>query len=308
MFKPVIAAMASIALLGCATTAPAPAYETKGPIEAKYQAEGPWAVAHAVSDAPCDRENHLCDLWYPVELGKNPITGVQRGFRHPAISWADGSGQQPEVYASYLKHLASWGFIIVAARDDSTKNGATTEDAARYLIAQSETPSSLFYGKVDPSRFAAVGHSQGGAAITSLHLHRSPLFTTYMGFHSAPGWFANWCCDVRPDAYADAGVTAPIFQWTSVPDSGKSEWYDPVPTGAPKAFALLTYARHADIAGVPQCRDQPCAQGIYPYLGYSTAWLMWQLQGAQDGHAAFAPSGEFFRPNPNWTASLSNIR
>ncbi|MEN5364614.1 hypothetical protein [Brevundimonas intermedia] len=296
-----------MALLGCATTPPAPPYETKGPIETKYQAEGPWAVTRTVSAEACDRESHLCDIWHPTELGTNPLTGARSGFRHPAISWANGSGQRPEVYAAYLKHLASWGFIVIAARDDHTRNGATTEDAARYLIAQGEASSSVFYRKVDAARLGAVGHSQGGAAITNLHVRGNPLFRTYIGFHTAPFFFSKFCCEVVPSSYEGTRVTAPIFQWTSVPDSGKPDWYDPVPNTAPKAFALLTHARHADIAGVPECRDQPCAQGIYPYLGYSTAWLMWQLQGAEDGHTAFRQSGEFFRPNANWSMNLSNL-
>lgn len=304
--KALIVAAAALGLAAC-SHAPAPAYTTKGPIEAKYQATGPWTVSRTVSATPCDREEQLCDIWYPSELGTNPIKGLTRGFRHPMISWANGSGQTPEVYEDYLRHLASWGFIVVAARDKSTGNGDTTIDATRYMIAEAESPSSLFYNRIDVAKIGAAGHSQGGASITNLHARADPLFKTYLGFHTAPWFFSKHCCAVVPDSYIGTQVTASIFQWSSTPDSGTPDWYDPIPASAPKAYALLKYARHADVAGKPGCENVSCAQGPYGYLGYSTAWLMWQLQGAADGGEAFRQNGEFFRPNLGWSMNLSNI-
>ncbi|MGW5517518.1 hypothetical protein [Nocardia africana] len=286
----------------------APAYTTKGPVEAKYQAAGPWTVTKAVSDTDCDRKQQVCDIWYPTDLGSNPLTGARSGFKHPVIVWADGSGQTPAVYAYYLQHLASWGFIVVAARDDATGDGGTTVDAANYILDQTTVPSSVFYDNVDSTNIGAAGHSQGGASITSLHAHGNPIFKTYIGFHTAPAFFAGACCNVTPDTYTGSTVHASIFQWSSKPDSGTPDWYNAVPDTAQKAFALLTYTNHGDIAGSPGCTDSGCAQGAYGYLGYSTAWLMWQLQGAADGGAVFQPGGEFFLPNPNWTQNLSNIQ
>ncbi|MEH0194227.1 hypothetical protein V7S57_00685 [Caulobacter sp. CCNWLY153] len=298
---------AAILLSACATPPPAPPYVVKGPIEAKYQARGPWAVSQSVSAGPCDRENHLCDIWYPTALGTNPLRGVKSGYRHPVISWADGTGQQPKVYAHFLEHLASWGFIVVAPRDDSTRAGETTLDAAQYMLAQADTPSSRFYNRVDPDKFGAAGHSQGGAAVTSLHVRGVPLFKTYLGLHTSPGFFSKFCCGVTPESYAGARVTASIFQWSSKPDSGKPDWYDPVPNSAPKAYALLSYANHADVSAAPGCDPAACRQGASPYLGYTTAWLMGRLQGASDGVRAFGQDGEFFRSNPSWSMNLSNI-
>ncbi|MGW5569893.1 hypothetical protein ACWEVD_01725 [Nocardia thailandica] len=285
-----------------------PAYTTKGPIEAKYQAQGPWAVAKADSGTSCDREQHLCDVWYPAALGTNPLTGAQSGFQHPVLVWANGSGQAPTVYQYYLQHLASWGFIVVTSRDDQTGDGGTTIDAANYLITQAQTPSSVFYGKVDLAEFAAAGHSQGGSSITNLHVHNNPIFKTYVGIHTAPPFFAKFCCGVEPSSYTGATVSGSMFQWSSVNDSGTTDWYDAVPANVQKAFALLQYTNHGDVAGLPECPDSGCAQGAYGYLGYSTAWLMWQLQGARDGQAAFAPGGEYYLPNPNWARNLSNVQ
>lgn len=286
------------------------AYETKGPVEAKYQVLGPWSVARMTTRDVCDRKNKLCDIWYPTELGKDARAGSTRAFRHPVVSWANGTGQKPENYAYYLKHLASWGFIVVASRDTSTGNGATTEDAARYVLKLGETPSSPFYGKVDAANVGAVGHSQGGAAVTSLHARDSTVFKTYVAFHTSPWFFSALCCKVTPSSYRKSNVTASIFQWTSTPDSGNSAWYDPVPDTAEKAFALLRYTVHADIQNGdrPDCARLGCVQGMYPYLGYSTAWLMWRLQASNDVAPAFRAHGEFLRRGSSWSRSASNIR
>lgn len=308
MLKAFIAA-ALAATLAVPAAAQVPAYTTKGPIEAKYQALGPWAVTKTVSAVACDTENRLCDIWYPTNLGTNPIKGLASGFKHPVVSWANGSGQTPIIYEYYLKHLASWGFVVVASRDDGTGNGKTTADAAQYIINQGNSSSSVFYDKIDTANFAAVGHSQGGASVTNLHARKNPLFKTFIGFHTSPWFFSLLCCNVIPGTYNGSGVTKSIFQWSSTPDSGTPDWYNPVPAPALKAFALLKYANHGDVGSgaTPNCPNSGCAQGAYPYLGYSTAWLMWQLQGATDGGNAFKQGGEFFLPNINWTTNLSNV-
>lgn len=308
MLKATIAASLAIAVAASAN-AQVPSYTTKGPIEAKYQAQGPWAVSKTVSATSCDRENRLCDIWYPSNLGTNPIKGLSSGFKHPVISWANGSGQTPAIYEYFLQHLASWGFIVVASRDDGTGNGGTTADAASYMITQGNTSSSIFYNKVDAANFGAAGHSQGGASITNLHARKNATFKTYVGLHTAPWFFSALCCNVVPSTYNGSGVTKSIFQWSSTPDSGTPDWYNPVPSPALKAYALLKYTNHGDVGqgAIPGCANSGCAQGTYGYLGYSTAWLMWQLQGATDGGTAFKQNGEFFLPNPNWTMNLSNI-
>lgn len=308
MLKALLAA--SLAFL---VSAPAlgqtPAYTVKGPIEAKYQSQGPWAVSKTVSSVKCDRENRLCDIWYPTNLGSNPISGVQTGFKHPVISWANGSGQVPAVYEFFLRHLASWGFVVVASRDDGTGNGDTTVDAANYILNESAKSSSVFYGKLDRSNMGAIGHSQGGASISNLHARKNPLFKTYIGYHTSPFFFSLLCCNVIPSTYNGSGVTASVFQWSSTPDSGTPDWYNPVPSTALKAYAQLKYTKHGDIGqgASPTCSNSGCAQGPAGYLGYSTAWLMWQLQGAADGGAAFKQNGEFFIPNDNWSTNLSNV-
>ena len=45
------------------------------------------------------------DLYYPTPLGAN-------GFKHPILTWGNGTFGQSTNYAYFLKHMASWGVVI----------------------------------------------------------------------------------------------------------------------------------------------------------------------------------------------------
>ena len=49
-----------------------------------------------------------CTAYRPSTLGQNGVT-------HPVILWGNGTGSSPSTYAGLLRHLASHGFIVVAA-------------------------------------------------------------------------------------------------------------------------------------------------------------------------------------------------
>lgn len=120
------------------------AYTPKGPNEGKYQAAGRWAVTKTTTTEPCDREGHLCDIFRPLSPG-----GSAGDVRHPLIACANGTGQPARKYRYFLRRLASWGFIVVSSRDTDTADGASTTDAANYLIQQGRIAGSPFFGKVD---------------------------------------------------------------------------------------------------------------------------------------------------------------
>ncbi len=99
------------------------------------------------------------DIFYPANLGAN-------GVHHPIIVWANGSGTTPipaTTYAYLLRHLASWGFVVIATRDGTTGTGQTVIDSANYIKARSVDSGSIFYGKLDTTKIGAMGHSQGAS-------------------------------------------------------------------------------------------------------------------------------------------------
>ena len=70
-----------------------------------------------------------------------------------------------------LKHLASWGFIVMATEVDNSWNGVSSEMCLRTIIKFNETEtiegweSNPFYGRVNIDNIGVSGHSQGGVGV-----------------------------------------------------------------------------------------------------------------------------------------------
>lgn len=302
----------SIGMMASAAHAQIPA--PKGPVEQKYRATGPWgAVSTAATTAVCDRENNLCDIWYPTNLGTNPITGVSSGFKHPVISWANGTGSPSSKYDYYLRHLASWGFIVIASRDLGTGSGGTTTDAANYIIGRGNAAGNIFSGKVDATNVGASGHSQGGASVIKLASNNTAPFKAFVPIHGPGSWFAVLCCGLSNSNMASTPASKSILFMGGMgdPDNANENrsYYTATSNAATKAVGILNTSKHDDIQGSPGCGTiASCSVGIYAYLGYPTAWFMWKLQGAMDVQAAFKSSGsEFVQANAAWNFNQSNV-
>ncbi|HKT77509.1 MAG TPA: hypothetical protein VJQ78_12305, partial [Sphingobium sp.] len=281
-------------------------YFPKGPIESKYSATGPWGtVGVTTTTEPCDREGNLCDVFYPTALGTNPIKHLSRGFRHPVIVWGNGSADTPvpqEAYATLLRHWASWGFIVIKTRDGATGQGETMIDTANYIIGADNDPHSIFHNMVDPDNIGATGHSQGGGSTMVLFAQQNELFKTFVGIHPAAQAFADGCkCSTsleslgtptRGSIFYIGGALDPIGNADMV-----SGYYLATNNAVNKVGGVITGTSHLDVQGDPDCGSPTlCFTGVKPYLGYTTAWFMWKLQGAADGPAAFNKFGEFTRP------------
>lgn len=300
-------------------SATAATYKANGPIERRYAAEGPWATTTSVSSGPCDREGHVCDIWYPSDLGSNPLKGQADGFRHPVIVFANGTADSvaADKNAYSLRHLASWGFIVIRSRDGWTGQGDTVRDAAQYLIGLSRDPQSVFYGKVDAANIGLVGHSQGAATATLLFSRNDPLFKTYVPIETplrAVCVVANCMIDLDALPQVTRGsifyVGGDLDVVSSLPTN--LGYYTPTSNGVDKAMGMIAFGGHTEIEGNPGCKagELPgmCNIGVSPLLGYPTAWFMWKLQGASDGPTAFAADGELAQATPGWLGVLSNIR
>src|SRR5882757_8083559 len=142
MKKAIALAAALFAACWNAPASAGPNLPTK-PIEQKYYADGPWTVTTTVTATACDSKGDLCDIYFPANLGAN-------GFLHPIVVWGNGSGTTPiaaSTYAYYLRHLASWGFVVIATKDGATGVGQTLIDSANYIKARNTDASSVFFGK-----------------------------------------------------------------------------------------------------------------------------------------------------------------
>jgi hypothetical protein len=102
-----------------------------------------------------------------------------------------------------------------------------------------------------------------------------------------------------------------ILYLQSADDGGAGDtenYYNQSPDSAIKAFGVVAHAKHDDVMGNPHCTDSNCVTGSYGYLGYSTAWFLWHLQGDSQLQQVFrSGAGEFVQPDPDWKLTRSNV-
>ncbi|MEV1238642.1 alpha/beta hydrolase [Nonomuraea sp. NPDC049750] len=249
---------------------PAQAADT---IEAHYKVAGPWAVTTA--DAPGYK------LYYPADLGAG-------GVKHPIITWGNGTGAVPTQYSGLLNQLASWGFAVVASTDTTTGTGSEMIAAAQYLIARNADSSSVFYGKLDVTKVGAVGHSQGAGGSVNTATKSGGLIDTVVPIAlPAPIWVGSG------DKFYVDQLACPVLFVSGAndtiisPNSALQTYYGQVPGAAAKA--QLKGADHNTIQGTGG-----------GFLGYVTAWLMYQLQGDTYARGAFAGTTPELNTNAGW--------
>lgn len=291
-----------------------PNYPT-GTIERKYYAPGSWAVTVQTGGACCDSLGNKYDLYYPTNLGAN-------GFKHPILTWGNGSFGKPSQVAYLLNHMASWGFVVIASEDPMTGPGQTILDAANYLVQKNSDSTSVFFNKLNTAQIGAFGHSQGaGGAINAVIKSGGTIKTVIPIELPAQAW-----CTTPPNCidthnlttgsvfFIDGSLDIPISPPTQPPqvtgEQSIDAFYQAVPNSVAKLKGTLLGPSHNDVTGQPDCKAavQPCINGVYGYLGYPTAWMMYQLQNDNYAHGAFVNgSGEMFSQTSNWELVSSNI-
>jgi hypothetical protein len=296
-------------------------YEPYGEIEKKYYNGGPWKdVTVSETVKPCDSAGNQCLLIYPTNLGAN-------GFKHPIVAYGNGTNANPIEAAYFLRHLASWGFAVVASKDKQTLPGITILDSIKFLIAANSDPNSIFLNKLDTGQIGAAGYSQGAFGVMSAMIKSPGLIKTIIAIELPA---KSWCDPACPEPdvrrltqgsiFFVTGSNDPISHSTQPPglpgDQSIEAYYNAVPENLMKAKGTLIGPSHNDISGQPDCAaasGSACVVGVYGYLGYPTAWLMYQLQGDGYARGAFVQeTGEIFQgPAPpafaNWDYVASNI-
>jgi pimeloyl-ACP methyl ester carboxylesterase len=208
--------------------------------------------------------------FYPTDLG-----GPNDTFKHPVLTWGNGTGSNACAYAPALLQLAAWGYVVVAANNASTGWGTEILAAANHLVQENANPSSVFHGKLDTNKIGAIGHSQGAGGAIRAAVLSSGLIKSVVALSLTD-----------PLGWVPVGIPAPDTGQLSVPtffvrgsndflatELGAALYYGGVPGAAAKAS--LKGAGHNDLQAA---------------RGYVTAWLDYTLKG--DGYARGAFVGD----------------
>jgi pimeloyl-ACP methyl ester carboxylesterase len=293
-------AMLAGAIAAVSITAP-PASAAAYPVETSYTAAGPYATT---SGSATDPAGNSYALYYPSNY-------AALGFKSPIVTWGNGTNATPGMYSTLLSHFASYGFTVIASDLQNTGSGKEIDAGAHYLVTQNSTPGSRFYGHLDVSHVAAVGHSQGAGGATRAATSDPSLITTLMTF-SLPStiWIgANPDCPTKADcAYNPAALTQPTFFISThgfldsiIASPGtETAFYNSVAGQAALGIITSSAGKAADHNSV-----QNTASGGNPdgELGYGTAWLEDQLLGNTTAVTAFTGPHPELTSNSNWPGS-----
>ena len=250
------------------------------PIEAYYSSAGLWATSNTCNWT--DASGHVYDLFYPTQLGAG-------GFKHPILTWGNGSFGQVSGYKDLLDHLASWGFVVVAAISGWTGTGDEMLVGAQDMVGLNSDSSSMFFNTLNTDAVGALGHSQGAGGTVRATLHSGGLIKTALPIClPAPIWVNH------SDAFNLSLMTVPVLFL-----GGNNDWIISSP------LALLAYflevpgaAALLDLNGADHLTIKGDGDG---YRGYLTAWMMYQLQGDQYARGAFLGDPPEANTNTNWS-------
>lgn len=248
-----------------------------GEAEAKYIATGSHEVLYLERAGMHDFKKY--EIYYPSDISNGTI-------RYPVVIFSNGTGIKASKYPAVLKHLASWGFIVMATEEENSWNGFSSEMCLRLIIKLNELEtvdgweSNPFYGHVNLDRIGVSGHSQGGVGVINAATENKNGSLIKAIFSASPTNLQlaeglEW--DYNPEL-----VSVPIFFVASTGNGDENlvvsgtqlqEIYDAVPENVTKVVARRTGADHGDMLSNAD--------------GYMTAWFMWQLQNDMEAAEVF---------------------
>jgi len=283
-----------------ATAAHAAAVPPAFPVQAAFSAPGPYATTTGTATDGAA----AYDLYYPSNY-------AALGFQSPIVTWGNGTGGSPAQVSVLLRHLASYGFTVIASTLPNTGSGREIDAAAHYLAARNGVASSVFHGHLNVSEVAAAGTSQGATGAVRAAANDPALIKTVMTF-SLPSavWAApNPDCPTAADctAHPDA-LTRPVFFisthgfWDSIIASPATEkgYFLSAPVHAALGIITSSDGKAADHASIA---DPAAGGNPGGFLGYATAWLEYRLRGNATAAGAFTGPHPELTANPNWPGS-----
>lgn len=251
--------------------------QTGGTLEAKYLAMGPHEVSYLERAGMHDFKKY--EIYYPSDITSGTV-------KYPVVIYSNGTGIKASKYPVALKHLASWGFIVIATEEEYSWNGFSSEMCLRLMIKLNKTEimdgwkTNPFFAHIDLDNIGVSGHSQGGVGVINAATENKNGGKIKAIFSASPTSMA--LAQALEWDYDASLITVPIFLVSSTGDSDENlvvsgtqlqEIYEAVPDTVTKVIARRIGAEHGDMLSFAD--------------GYMTAWFMWQLQGDEEAAQAF---------------------
>jgi hypothetical protein len=251
------------------------------------------------------------------------------GERHklPIVAWGNGAcANSPYEVLNFLSEIASHGFLVVAigparaaepaGRRGGVPGGTTRSsqllDAIDWATAQNADKSSIYFGRIDTSKIAVMGHSCGG--LQALEVSPDPRITTSVIcdsgiLNAAPARASASTAPARggglpgmPPLTKDhlTKLHAPVLYILG----GTSDMA--TPNGAddfrrlekiPAFFASINVG-HGGTFGRPHGGE---------FAPVTVAWFKWQLKGDTEAGKMFTGEPCDLSKVPGWTIEKKNI-
>lgn len=130
-----------------------------------YSVDGPFATVVEANVGPGNNYTII----RPVTLGAN-------GFLHAPIIYGHGINSQVSTFTTFLRSVASHGFVIMARNvltggPNNAGNTAAMNDGLNWILRQDTTAGSIYFGKLATDRAASMGYSVGGTAAVDIGAH-----------------------------------------------------------------------------------------------------------------------------------------
>mgnify|MGYP000330218570 CR=1 FL=1 len=129
--------------------------------------QGPYQAGWTSVTLNRDGRNFNAIIYYPsfVEGSEAQIDTIHGPYQ--TIAFGHGFFMQNSYYISHFKHLASYGFVIIAPQfpdNNHLQLGFDLIHCVNFIKAQNRNSNSRFYNLIDTLKAGLSGHSMGGGA------------------------------------------------------------------------------------------------------------------------------------------------
>ncbi len=260
--------------------------ETTAALESKYQVSGaePIKVAEFPSE---DKTIGKIVVVYPESLETTDAKWPLVNIGNPSNTDADGM-------MDLLRHLASWGYIVIDNMDKQTGTGASVSKTLDEFLALSAQDGNLFQGKVDTDKMGIAGYSQGACAV-ALAATQYPNAGLYKAIYLCSCPQPQLGINFKWGEYHFADFKAPVLTF-----AGTGDWDSKII--APFEVFTQTFDEIAD--GIPAVQARRSGKDHEQMGGegdpYMTAWFEYWLKNNQEAGKVFLGEDAELLHNDRW--------